>query len=153
MRHWKESDLAESHKWRIPNPLKSLKILARKDNIVIIIACGFLYAIYTCLNASLSILFIDIYKLNQWQTGLIYIPFGIGGTVSTFFSGPLLDTAYRNARTARGLLTDKAVGDDLDNFPVEKARLCVIWIPMLLTACSVLAFGWVLQYHQVGLPQ
>jgi MFS family permease len=149
MRHWNESDVTESHKWRTPNPFKSLKILARKDNIGIIIACGFLYTVYTCLNVSLSILFIDIYKLNQWQAGLIYLPFCIGGTVSTFFSGPLLDTAYRNARTTRGLLTDKAVGDDLDNFPVEKARLGVIWIPMLLTAASVLTFGWVLHFHKV----
>lgn len=149
MRHWNESDVTENHKWRTPNPFKSLKILARKDNIGIIIACGFLYTVYTCLNVSLSILFIDIYKLNQWQAGLIYLPFGIGGTVSTFFSGPLLDTAYRNARTARGLLTDKAVGDDLDNFPVEKARLGVIWIPMLLTAASILTFGWVLHFHKV----
>jgi hypothetical protein len=150
MRHWKEGDLAESHKWRIPNPLKSLTILARKDNTVIILACGILYAIYACLMASLSILFIDIYKLNQWQAGIIYLPFGIGGTVSTFFSGPLLDTAYRNARTARGLPTSKAAGDDLDTFPIEKARLCVIWIPMLLTASSIVAFGWTLHYHEVG---
>jgi predicted MFS family arabinose efflux permease len=152
MRHWKENDVAEIHQWRIPNPLKSLRILARKDNTAIIIACGFLYAIYTCLNASLSILFIDIYKLNQWQAGLIYLPFGIGGTISTFFSGALLNNAYRNARTAKGLPTDKAVGDDLDNFPVENARLSVIWIPMLLTACSVLVFGWVLHYHLVKTP-
>ncbi|KAH8772109.1 major facilitator superfamily domain-containing protein [Hyaloscypha finlandica] len=134
MRHWNKSHIAENHKWRTPNPLKSLKILARKDNIGIIIACGFLYTVYTCLNVSLSILFIDIYKLNQWQAGLIYLPFGIGGSVST---------------TARGLLTDKAVGGDLDNFPVEKARLGVIWIPMLLTAASVLGFGWVLHFHKV----
>jgi hypothetical protein len=152
MRHWNESDVAEVHNWRIPNPFKSLTILARKDNTAIIIACGFLYAIYTCLNASLSILFIEIYKLNQWQAGLIYLPFGIGGTVSTFFSGALLNNAYRNARMARGLSTDKAVGDDLDNFSVEKARLTVIWIPMLLTACSVLAFGWVLHFHLVKSP-
>jgi hypothetical protein len=149
MRHWKESDVAESHKWRVPNPLKSLTILARKDNTGIIVACGFIYAVYTCLNASLSILFIDIYKLNQWQAGLIYLPFGIGGTVSTFFSGPLLNSAYRKARTARGLLTDKAVGDDLDNFPVEKARLGVIFVPMLVTTASVLSSGWVLHFHQV----
>lgn len=150
MCHWKESDVVASHKWRMPNPLKSLTILTRKDNTIIILACGILYAIYTCINTSLSILFIDIYKLNQWQAGLIYLPFGIGGTVSTFFSGPLLDNAYRNARTKRGLSTDKAVGDDLDNFPIEKARLGVVWIPMLVTTCSVVAFGWVLHYHQVG---
>ncbi|OAP58193.1 hypothetical protein AYL99_07283 [Fonsecaea erecta] len=96
-------------------------------------------------------LFIDIYKLDQWQAGLIYLPFGLGGTISTFFSGSLLDNAYRQTRTKRGLSTDKVAGDDLDNFAIEKARLSVIWIPMLVTICSVLAFGWVLDYHQVSI--
>ena len=151
MNHSNDSDVVPPPKRRMPNPLKSLTILTRRDNTIIILACGILYVIYTCINTSLSVLFIDIYKLNQWQAGLIYLPFGIGGTVSTFFSGPLLDKAYRNARTKRGLSTDKAVGDDLDNFPIEKARLGVIWTPMLVTTCSVIVFGWVLHYHKVGL--
>lgn len=149
MCHSKDSDAAVHHEWRMPNPLKSLTILIRRDNTIIIIACGMLYVVYTCINTSLAVLFVDIYKLNQWQAGLIYLPFGIGGTVSTFFSGPLLDKAYRNARTQRGLSTDKAVGDDLDRFPIEKARLGVVWTPMLVTSCSAVAFGWVLHYHQV----
>ena len=152
MCHWKDSDVVAVHKWRMPNPLKSLTILIRRDNTIIIIACGILYVVYTCINTSLSVLFIQIYGLNQWQAGLIYLPFGIGGTVSTFISGPLLNKAYRNARTERGLSTDKAVGDDLDNFPVEKARLSIIWTPMLITTCSTVAFGWVLHYHRVGIP-
>ena len=145
MCHWEEeSNAVSTYKWQVPNPLKSLTILVQKDNAIIIFACGFLYVIYTCINASLSTLFVGIYKLNQWEAGLIYLPFGIGGVVSTFISGRLLDRAWRNARIERGLSTDKAVGDDLDNFPVEKARLCVIWIPLLVTSCSVIAFGWVL---------
>lgn len=152
MDHAEASGAPAEHKWQIPNPLKSLTILVRRDNIIIITACGLLYLIYTCINTSLSVLFIDIYKLNQWQAGLIYLPFGIGGTVSTFFTGPLLDKAYRNARSKRGLATDKAVGDDLDKFPIEKARLIVIWTPMLMTTGLVVAFGWVLHYHQVRFP-
>ena len=152
MCHWKATDIDIPHKWRKPNPLKSLTILTCKDNAIIILACGLLYTIYTCVTASLSVLFIDIYKLNQWQAGLVYLPFGIGGTVSTFFSGTLLDKAYRDARTKQGLSTDKAIGDDLDNFPIEKARLGIIWTPMIVTAASVVAFGWVLHYHQVCYP-
>ncbi len=83
------------------------------------------------------------------QAGLIYLPFGLGGTASTFFVGRLLDGAYRRARTMQGLPTDKAVGDDLDDFPIEKARLSVIWIPLLVTAASVVALGWVLHYGKV----
>ncbi|KAK8136422.1 hypothetical protein PG984_004362 [Apiospora sp. TS-2023a] len=150
MRHWKEGDFEPAGALVVPNPLKSLRILMRKDNAIIIFACGILYVIYTCVNASLSVLFIDIYGLNQWQTGLIYLPFGLGGTVSTLFSGPLLDNAYRHARARRGLPTDKAYGDDLDSFPIEKARLGVIWVPMALTTMSVVAFGWVLQLRQVS---
>ena len=150
MCHWRDNDVVPAFRRRIPNPLKSLVILCRRDNAVVIFACGLLYVVYTCINASLSTLFIDVYNLNEWQAGIIYLPFGVGGTASTFFSGPLLNTAYRSARTERGLSTDKAVGDDLDKFDVEKARLRVIWAPMLVTAGSVVASGWVLHYRKVS---
>ncbi|KAI0977524.1 multidrug resistance protein [Xylaria arbuscula] len=148
MRHWHKGDAPISRPRRVPNPFKSLLILTYKDNATVILACGLLYAVYTSLNASLSVLCIEIYNLSQWQAGLIYLPFGLGGTVSTFFSGPLLDNAYRDARTKRGLDTNKASGDDLDNFPIEKARLSIIWIPMAVTVASVISFGWVLHYHK-----
>ena len=151
MRHWKDDHAAATFKWRMPNPLKSLATLLRKDNAIVIFACGFLYVVYTCINASLSTLFVNIYKLNQWEAGLIYLPFGLGGVTSTFISGRLVDRAYRRSRLEQGLPTDKAVGDDLDSFAIEKARLRVIWIPMALTACSVVVSGWVLDYHQVRL--
>jgi MFS family permease len=149
MTHWSANDTYQGHNWRVPNPLKSLTILVRKDNAVVIFACGLLYVVYTCINASLSLLFIDIYNLNQWQAGLVYLPFGIGGVVSTFISGPLLDKAYQRERSERGLSTDKAKGDDLDTFPIEKARLRVVWVPMAVTTASVVGFGWVLHYHVV----
>jgi hypothetical protein len=136
---------------RLPNPFKSITILRRKDNAIIILACGLLYVVYTCINASLSTLFVDIYGLNQLQAGLIYLPFGLGGAVSTFVSGRLLNRAWRNMRTRRGLSTDKVGGDDLNGFPVEKARLQVIWVPMSMTIGSVVAYGWVLHYHKVCL--
>ncbi|KAI0433022.1 multidrug resistance protein [Xylaria sp. FL1042] len=137
MRYWRDDDSFIARRRRVPNPFKSLLILTYKDNAIVIVACGLLYAVYTSLNASLSVLCIEIYDLSQWQADLIYLPFSLGGTVSTFFSTPLLDDAYRAAREKRGLDTDKATGDDLDNFPIEKARLSVMWIPMILTAASV----------------
>ncbi|KAL8932054.1 MAG: hypothetical protein Q9216_006982, partial [Gyalolechia sp. 2 TL-2023] len=152
MCHWKNSDDEAIVKWRVPNPLKSLKIIARRDNAVVMVAGGLLYVIYTCINTALSVVLIDIYGLNQWQAGLTYLPFGLGGMASTFFSGPLIDKAYRNFRLKMGLPTDRLAGDDLDNFPIERARLGVIWTPMLLTACSVMGFGWVVDRHQRNMP-
>ena len=149
MKHWKADNIKTVPRRRLPNPLRSLTILLRKDNGVIAIACGLLYVVYTCINASLSVLFIDIYGLNQWQAGLIYLPFGLGGTISTLFTGKLMNTAYCRFRTQRGLNVDKVAGDDLDTFPIEKARLCVIWAPMFITTSAVVSFGWVLHYHEV----
>jgi hypothetical protein len=153
MRHWKDTEIVQSPKWRIPNPLKSLTILFQKDNAVIILACGLLYVVYTAINASLSTLFVEIYKLNQLQAGLIYLPFGLGGVLSAFISGRVLDRAWRNARTTLGLPTDKSLGDDLDNFPIERSRLRVVWIPMLVTTLTVITFGWVLHYRKVSIPE
>ncbi|KAI9888889.1 MAG: hypothetical protein M1814_006178 [Vezdaea aestivalis] len=152
--HWKENydseegEILGDHEWRFPNPFKSVSILLRKDNLVIIIACGLLYVVYTCVNTSLSVLCVDIYNLTQWQAGLIYIPFGVGGILSTFLSGPLLNSAYRKARKKQGYLVDRAVDDDLDNFDIEKTRIGVIWLPLIFTSFAVLAFGWVLHYRK-----
>ncbi|KAF2105863.1 major facilitator superfamily domain-containing protein [Lophiotrema nucula] len=147
MNQREDRDPGVSFTWKTPNPLKSLNILFRPDNTAIIIAAGLLYVAYTCINASISILFIEMYNLSQWEVGLIYLPFGIGGIVSTLFSGRLIDSAYYRARTARGLTTDRATGDDLDVFPIEKARIAVIWVPMVLTVASIVAFGWTLHFQ------
>jgi len=149
MRHWDASEVELARVWSMPNPLKSLMILRRLDNAIIILACGLLYVVHTCINASLSTLFVDVYHLNQLQAGLIYLPFGVGGAASTLVSGRLLNRAWRKARTTQGLSTDKVAGDDLDSFSVEKARLQVIWVPMFMTVASIVTYGWVLHYQKV----
>lgn len=151
MRHYPKNVEPVQEKLRLPNPVRSLEVLFRRDNAVIMTACGLLYVIYTVICASLSVLFTDIYKLTQWQAGLIYLPFGLGGTMSTFVCGPLLNRAYKRTKIKHGLITDNDVGDDLDTFPVEHARLQAIWIPLVVTVLSVIAFGWTLHHQLVSL--
>jgi MFS family permease len=152
MCHWSEDNGVARYQWRLPNPLKSIRILLRKDNAVVMVGGGLLYLVYTCNCTSLSVLVVNVYGLNQWQTSLVYLPFGIGSAVSTFFSGPMMDKAYRRARSERGLPTNKAAGDDLDTFPIEKARLANMWPPLSATILTLVAYGWVLEYRQVGSP-
>ncbi|KAH8653539.1 hypothetical protein BX600DRAFT_515806 [Xylariales sp. PMI_506] len=134
---------------RLPNPLVSMRLLLRKDNTVVLLAWGLMYAVYAVLITTLSTLFIAIYDLTEWQAGIIYLPFAIGGTVATFFSGALLNKAYRKARKKRGLSTDKLKGDDLDGFPIEKARINVMWAPMSTIALLNIGYGWLLQFKMV----
>ncbi|KAL2213702.1 MFS general substrate transporter [Sarocladium strictum] len=147
-RHCTKSTTANGQNRKALNPLRSLKILTRIDNLGIALACGFLYTIYTCINATLSIQLIKIYDLEQWQVGLVYLPFGLGGVVSTLFCGQLMDKAYLAHRMTRGLSTDLRRGDNLDTFPIEKARLSVVWIPMVITCSTVAGLGWVLHSEQ-----
>lgn len=74
-------------KFRIPNPLSALKILASRSSVLITAVNGIYYMDFSCLSASMSTLFIDEYKLSELQVGLVYLPFGIGSCVGAYCSG------------------------------------------------------------------
>ena len=136
---------------RVPNPLKSLTLLTRRDNFVLVCAGAILYTVYACIHTSLSTQFIDIYSLNQWEAGLIYLPFGVGAMLSTLFSGQLLDEGYKRTALSHGRSIDRARGDDLDTFPIEVARLKCVWVPVIGAIVSVIGFGWTLRREIVSL--
>jgi MFS family permease len=132
-----------------PNPLNSLKLLSGKDNGVVAFAGAFLYITFCCLPASLSALFIQVYHLDQLQSGLIYLPFGFGCTLAAILSGKLIDRDYRKTAESHNLPIDRVRGDDL-TFPVEQARLRSVFLPLVVSVVSVIGFGWALDRHAVG---
>ena len=69
------------------NPLPSLRVLLRPDSALVVVSISILYMLSTCLQASLSSLFIEIYQLNQIEAGLIYLPFGIGCAITALLTG------------------------------------------------------------------
>ncbi|TAQ86947.1 hypothetical protein B7494_g4729 [Chlorociboria aeruginascens] len=68
---------APRKQFRFPNPLASLKLLWAKDTALITSIYGILYMNFSCLQASMSTLFINLYGLSELQAGLVYLPFGI----------------------------------------------------------------------------
>lgn len=134
----------------IPNPMKSLRILARKDNLCLVAGGGIAYMLYCCINASLSSLFIRIYALNQLQAGLIYLPFGLGCVLSTLTSGKLIDRDYRIVAEKYGLPVEKSKGDNLAHFPIEEARTRGAFLPLGAATVATIGFGWVLQARTVS---
>lgn len=149
MSHWDASQGRGRVKMEIPNPLKSLTLLLRRDNILVVVGISLLYSVYSCIHTSLSSEFIKVYQLNEWQAGLVYLPFGLGSTFATLLSGSLIDRSYRKSASSLGLPIQRAVGRDLDTFPIETARLRCLWIPIALAICSVVAFGWTLRNNIV----
>lgn len=85
-----DNDVARKPGWHVPNPMACLKVLSRKDTFIVVTAGGIIYMAYSCMQASLSTLCIDIYGLGQLAAGLIYLPFGFGSLAMTCVSGKSL---------------------------------------------------------------
>ncbi|KAG6362471.1 hypothetical protein INS49_010701 [Diaporthe citri] len=127
------------------NPFTSIKLLRSPGNVFMMSAYGVGYATYSCLQASLSSLFLDIYEISGLTSGLIYIPFGVACALSAFATGKLLDRNFRKTATELGVPVTRNKADNLSTFPVEKARLRTI-VPLIsLSACLITAYGWQLQ--------
>ena len=71
----------------------------------------------------------------------------MGGILSAFLNGKLVDWNFRRNARHLGLPVVKHRQQDLDQFPIEKARLEVI-IPLLwVGSASMIAFGWTLHFE------
>ncbi|RFU23948.1 hypothetical protein B7463_g12393, partial [Scytalidium lignicola] len=132
-------------RWQVPNPLTCLKVLLLKDSFLVILVLGIVYMTYACLQTSLATLFIQIYGFDELQAGLIYIPFGIGCALAAWGAGKVLDRDYRCTAKAYNFTIDKKHGDELLDFPLEKARVTSIFYPITLAVVSTVGYGWCLE--------
>lgn len=69
-----------------PNPLKCLLVLREKDTVLIVSINGIFYMTYSCIQASLSSLFIGLYGFTELKAGMIYLPFGFGCVIASYVS-------------------------------------------------------------------
>lgn len=128
------------------NPFKSLRILAGKENFIVCVYVGLLFAGSSALTAVLASQLPERYNYNEVQVGLCYLPIGVGSLVSRWTVGKLVDWKLNREVEKQGVIIVKNRRQDLSNQDVEKARL-VIAFPMILATCTfVLAFGWLLEY-------
>lgn len=74
---------------RVPNPISCLRIIFHKDTALVLVANAVFYMNYSCMQASLAPLLMNIYGLNALQVGLTYLPYGIACGVASFLVGEL----------------------------------------------------------------
>jgi hypothetical protein len=127
------------------NPLMSIKLLRSTGTALVVVSYGVGYATYSCLQASLSSLFLNIYEIAGLVSGLIYIPFGIACALSAFATGRLLNRNFRKTATELGFPVTQNKAEDLSTFPIEKARLRTVVPLVSFSACLIIAYGWQLQ--------
>ncbi|KPM40830.1 hypothetical protein AK830_g5693 [Neonectria ditissima] len=74
-------------KYRFPNPLTCVSVLAHKGSLFTILIGAIAYVNLITLLTSLASLTIDIYDLTYLQAGLIYLPSGVSAAVSSKLTG------------------------------------------------------------------
>lgn len=140
-----QQGLAKKRKLRIPNPLGTLRVIKQKDAGLLLLYNSLVYTAFYDVIASAPYLFAEIYGFNDLQIGLAFIPFGVGALAAPMTAGRLMDWNYRRVAKKEGFRIDKKRGDDLKDFPLERARLRVA-VPMLVFGtAAVLCYGWILE--------
>ena len=128
-----------------PNPLQAIHILMEKDVAIILFYNALVYTAYFDVTTSLPVLFGEIYGFNDLQIGLSYIPYGSGCVVASLLCGKLIDINYKRMAKINNITIDRKGGDDLRYFPIEKARVQVMYPLLALGIAALVAYGWVLQ--------
>lgn len=84
------------------NPLKSLKILADKENLIVCVYGGLVFAGFSSVVAVLASQLPERYHYNQVQVGLCYLPIGIGGLFSRWTVAKLIDWNFNREAAKQG---------------------------------------------------
>ncbi|KAH6629957.1 major facilitator superfamily domain-containing protein [Chaetomium sp. MPI-SDFR-AT-0129] len=83
------------------------------------------------------------YNFNDLQVGLCFIPFSVGSVVGSIMMGKALNWNYARVAKSIGVSPDRKRGDDLRNFPIERARLDLLWPSTFLAIGMIIGWGWV----------
>lgn len=74
-------------RFQAPNPIACLRIVFHRDTAFVLLTNAIFYVNYSCVQASLSTLLMDIYGLDALQVGLTYLPYGIACGIASFLVG------------------------------------------------------------------
>jgi hypothetical protein len=139
--------LPPKKKARFPNPLRSLHIIWDKENALLLFYNAFLFASFYDVGSAIPSQFAEIYHFNELQIGLCYIPFGLGSMSAALVNGQLLDRNFARWCKNLGVKIRKGRDQDLNSFPIEKARLQIALPAAYLTCALVCIFGWLIHYE------
>ncbi|GES65011.1 citrate synthase [Aspergillus terreus] len=134
-------------KLTLPNPLATLRLLFELPTGLILLSNGVVFASYYSVMAAIPFQLKTIYHLSDLQIGLSFIPAGVGSLTSATFNGIMVDWNYRRTMEKAGLSMLKSPAQGRRLFSIEKARL-QIGLPMtILSALTVLLYGFAIELH------
>lgn len=91
--------------------------------------------------------FKDLYHFNKLQIGLTYIPRGVGIIAGGFFIGRIMDYNYKTVAGKIGWNIEEVVGDNLQHFPIERARARGSYFLLIISTAVLVGYGWAVTKH------
>lgn len=133
------------HRIPVPNLLAAVRIAFEKDvGLLLLFMSLFVMVNYTVL-VPLQDVIRRRYGFDDVQVGLCYIPYASGSVLGSLVVGRLLNRNYARVARSIGVEPDRRRGDDLRRFPIERARLDIMWPWVLMAVGMTAAWGWVVQ--------
>ena len=132
---------------RFVNPLACLRVMFHLDTFFALWMQGSFYVVDYTVVAVMPDIFKDIYHFNELQIGLTYIPRGVGIIAGGFCVGKIMDYNYKTVATKIGWNIDEVAGDDLQHFPIERARARGSYFLLMLSTAVLIGYGWAVTKH------
>ena len=126
----------------VPNIFAAIRIVFEKDVGLLL----FFMALLVMSNFAMLIPLQDVirrrYDFNDLQVGLCYMPFAIGSVCGAIIVGKVMNWNYARVARSIGVSADRKRGEDLRKFPIEKARLDLMWPLIILAVITIAVWGW-----------
>jgi MFS family permease len=131
----------------VPRPLASLRIIFYCDTFLILWMAASSYAIWYCIQTSIPLIYGKEYGFNDLIVGLCFLPGGSGVIFGGLIAGRLMDWNYVHTAKEAGLPVDRVGGDDIRQFPIEKARSRGSFTMLVISICALTGYGWAVERH------
>jgi hypothetical protein len=118
-----------------------------KDTALVLFMASIFYATYYCVQTSIPVIYESVYSFNALQVGLAYLPGGVGVIIGASCTGRLMDHNYKITAAQVGHEIDKIKGDNIDEFPIEKARTRLSLPLLAIFTSAFVGYGWAIETH------
>ncbi|KAK8042975.1 hypothetical protein PG994_013458 [Apiospora phragmitis] len=132
-------------KWTFPNLWSSVRILFHKDAFTVLYLAASPYASWYTVTTSIPLIYGDVYGYNELIVGLCYLAGGGGILAGGLIAGRLMDWNYKHVAKQAGYSVDKQAGDDIQRFPIERARSRGSYTLILMSVIGFVGYGWAVQ--------
>ena len=151
--HNRNYPIAGKRTLNLLDPLESLRIIFWKDSALILWMHGWFYLVDYCIQTTIPSTYKDVYHFNELQIGLSFLPRGAGIILGGYTNGKLMDRNYRVTAAQIGHTINSRAGDNINNFPIERARTRNSWYLFGLLSFVLIGYGWSIQKHShVSVP-